>query len=346
MPLTPAKCTNCGSLIEVDSAIDAAICPSCNTPYVVEKAINYFLSTYNINVAPVNTPETGADALFRDAQTLIELEAYEDASKKYGQMRESFPSDSRGWTENIRLAVEHHTALHWENVQPNPMKVALKLGDKEFLNWLYQNFDKDEQVIRAGVSYIRDVGSEAADAIFLDCLNQYFEKKCQRIRSGESNIEQEFGKESFDIKWDSGNQQLKLYCDCIPSVKALLGEAKENISYINSWVNKIGIRSYHNVAQAVIKQLWAPKWCDRDYSSTLSIFPLSGGLIGKTYYCEYDGSAGPVERFYDLGKVITYEEIDKLFQEIIRRCSELGICPCGGKKGFFSNKCSNCGRPI
>lgn len=54
MPLIAAKCTNCGAKLEVDNTKDAAVCPSCNTPFVVEKAINYYNSTNNINAEVVN----------------------------------------------------------------------------------------------------------------------------------------------------------------------------------------------------------------------------------------------------------------------------------------------------
>lgn len=54
MPLTQAKCTNCGAELEVDSAKDAAICPYCNSAYIVEKAINNYNVTNNIENSIVN----------------------------------------------------------------------------------------------------------------------------------------------------------------------------------------------------------------------------------------------------------------------------------------------------
>ena len=42
MPLTKAQCTNCGGTLEIDSSKEAAVCPFCNTPYIVEKAINLY----------------------------------------------------------------------------------------------------------------------------------------------------------------------------------------------------------------------------------------------------------------------------------------------------------------
>lgn len=47
MPFVQAKCCNCGANLEVNSEHDAAICKSCGTPFIVEKAINYFISSSN-----------------------------------------------------------------------------------------------------------------------------------------------------------------------------------------------------------------------------------------------------------------------------------------------------------
>ncbi|MBQ9228872.1 MAG: leucine-rich repeat domain-containing protein [Eubacterium sp.] len=50
MPFVQAKCTNCGGVLAVDDNLDAALCPFCNTPYIVEKAINNYNITNNINI--------------------------------------------------------------------------------------------------------------------------------------------------------------------------------------------------------------------------------------------------------------------------------------------------------
>ena len=60
MPLVPAKCTNCGASLVIDSTKDAAICQYCNTPFVTEKAIN----NYNISDSVIhihNEPEVKKD---------------------------------------------------------------------------------------------------------------------------------------------------------------------------------------------------------------------------------------------------------------------------------------------
>ncbi len=52
MGLVPAKCTQCGGDIEVDSTKEAAICMFCGTAFITEKAINKYNSytTNNINI--------------------------------------------------------------------------------------------------------------------------------------------------------------------------------------------------------------------------------------------------------------------------------------------------------
>lgn len=42
MPIVPAKCTQCGSNLEIDSAKEAGICPYCGSAFITEKAINNF----------------------------------------------------------------------------------------------------------------------------------------------------------------------------------------------------------------------------------------------------------------------------------------------------------------
>jgi hypothetical protein len=63
MPLTPAKCTQCGASLQVDPSKDAAICEFCGTPFIVEKAIAQY--------ATGNTPT--AQALLDKAMQFLSL---------------------------------------------------------------------------------------------------------------------------------------------------------------------------------------------------------------------------------------------------------------------------------
>ena len=47
--LVPAICTQCGATLEVDPSQEAAVCKFCNTPFIIEKAIN----NYNVKFANI-----------------------------------------------------------------------------------------------------------------------------------------------------------------------------------------------------------------------------------------------------------------------------------------------------
>lgn len=79
MPIIPAKCTNCGAALEVDSAKDAAVCPYCGSAFIVEKAINNYNTTNHITANTVNIYGSNtADFIIRAGT----LEKYNGASSE------------------------------------------------------------------------------------------------------------------------------------------------------------------------------------------------------------------------------------------------------------------------
>ena len=54
MPFVQGTCPNCGGTLAVNNEKDAWVCPYCNTPFIVEKAINNFNVTNNISASTVN----------------------------------------------------------------------------------------------------------------------------------------------------------------------------------------------------------------------------------------------------------------------------------------------------
>lgn len=50
MSIIQAKCENCGGIISIDSSKKSAICPFCNTPFVIQDDINNYNITNNVNV--------------------------------------------------------------------------------------------------------------------------------------------------------------------------------------------------------------------------------------------------------------------------------------------------------
>lgn len=77
--IVPAICPQCGAQINVDSEKDAAVCEYCNTPFVVDKAIN----TYNVgNTTVVNQAKRGALAAFFDYKKESDRLYHESKEKK------------------------------------------------------------------------------------------------------------------------------------------------------------------------------------------------------------------------------------------------------------------------
>lgn len=122
MPLVNAKCTNCGAPLQVDNIKEAAICPFCNSAYIVEKAIqnyNYYV-TQNIKANNVNVTAKGdaeKERLLHNAETNMGFKDYDKAYDIYIQVTEDYPDDYRGWygltsiiTGNFtKYALEHRT---------------------------------------------------------------------------------------------------------------------------------------------------------------------------------------------------------------------------------------------
>lgn len=83
--MTPAICTQCGASVEVDPKQEAAVCKSCNTPFIVSKAIsNYSVQHATVeHVDSINIVKTGAvQAAFNFADKQITRKAEEKKRKE------------------------------------------------------------------------------------------------------------------------------------------------------------------------------------------------------------------------------------------------------------------------
>ena len=72
--LVPAKCTNCNASLNVDPNKDAAICPYCNSAFIVSKAINNISINNNVNIDKATISLEGGSVTIKnqvDADNLI-----------------------------------------------------------------------------------------------------------------------------------------------------------------------------------------------------------------------------------------------------------------------------------
>ena len=78
MPLMPAKCPECGGLVEVNSENRAGLCQHCGQPFVVEDAINTFNNYFNVTNIYNTTNQTSHN--YSDCTT---VNVYEDTNKDF-----------------------------------------------------------------------------------------------------------------------------------------------------------------------------------------------------------------------------------------------------------------------
>ncbi len=80
MPLVPAKCPDCGGLVEVDNEKRAGLCQHCGNPFVVEDAIQTFNTYYNITNNYNTTNVTNNNTSIGEGAV---VNIYEDKTKDF-----------------------------------------------------------------------------------------------------------------------------------------------------------------------------------------------------------------------------------------------------------------------
>jgi len=78
MPLVAAKCTQCGSNLQVDSSKEATICPYCGTPFITEKAIN----NYKVEIGSVVVEGVSVETKLNNAETFFKLHGDTDKARE------------------------------------------------------------------------------------------------------------------------------------------------------------------------------------------------------------------------------------------------------------------------
>ena len=105
MPFVKAKCTNCGGSLQVDPAKKAAVCPFCNQAYVVQDAINNYVTNIHANVVNI-TDDRSANARIKAAEAFLKLREWDKANQSYIEVCDLTPQDYRGWWGRIQ-AITH-----------------------------------------------------------------------------------------------------------------------------------------------------------------------------------------------------------------------------------------------
>ena len=101
MPIVQAKCTNCGGNLEVDNQQEAAVCPYCGTPYIVEKAISNYYTQVHLNSGSGNQ-STHVGSVGQADQVIYNINVYggnsdlaEQNQSVYGRSTSAVPVQSQ-----------------------------------------------------------------------------------------------------------------------------------------------------------------------------------------------------------------------------------------------------------
>lgn len=184
MALIKAECTNCGGTLEIDAGKDAAICPHCGSAFVVEKAINQYITNHQtINKIENAVIQNGfsEDKYTENGITQLKLEKYQDAQDTFRKMSQDYPNNWKSW---VGLSVA-------ENGMSHKMKLSI-ISDKSFIivpeQW--KNFIGDGKVFWE-------------DTYIKEC-----EEEKQRLQQKIKNTMDKIDSDWFDIQQNDGNLQL------------------------------------------------------------------------------------------------------------------------------------------
>ena len=100
MPFVKAICSNCAGILEVDNSREAAICPFCGTPYIVEKAVQqYYTVVNNNNNIEHATFINGFDEkrYLDNGVMQLKLKQYDDAYDTFKRMSKDYPGNWKAW---------------------------------------------------------------------------------------------------------------------------------------------------------------------------------------------------------------------------------------------------------
>ena len=113
MGLVVAKCTQCGSSLNVDDTKEAGICSHCGTAFITEKAINNYNSYFTQNVTKniYGREKTEAEEYLANGEMFIKLKDWNKAIKVLMQAAELVPGDYRCWFALVRAETENFTDL-------------------------------------------------------------------------------------------------------------------------------------------------------------------------------------------------------------------------------------------
>ena len=143
MALVPAKCTQCGGQIKVDDSKEAGICKHCGMPFITEKAINNYTTTYNVtnNITKIingKEVEDGED-FYNRAMSHLKLEEYDAAKEAISKAIKKNPDNADFRYAEILIETKNLTEFD-QIFDTKKIENLLKVADKKSKDkWTKEN---------------------------------------------------------------------------------------------------------------------------------------------------------------------------------------------------------------
>ena len=113
----PAKCTCCGATLDVDPRQEAAVCRYCNTPFIVEKAINNYNVSVSGNIhvasATINIQGKNLENLIKRARIFEDKGELRNALNYYEQVLDIDVENQEAFrgSERVKEAIRNYVYL-------------------------------------------------------------------------------------------------------------------------------------------------------------------------------------------------------------------------------------------
>lgn len=204
MALVPAKCTNCGGQIEVDSTKEAGICKHCGTAFITEKAINNYTTINNVTnhitkIINGKEVEDGED-FYNKAMSYLKLDEIDEAKDCIAKAIKKNPENSEFRFAEILIETKNLTEFK-TIFDSKKLDALLKTAnEKEKEKWSKESgFDftktkkelfvsalkkvietKNFELVDSASSYLKKLDDKDYEELFKDNIS-YFEELIVKV---------------------------------------------------------------------------------------------------------------------------------------------------------------------
>lgn len=314
MPLSNAKCTNCGANIRVDSREDAAICEFCGSAFVVEKAINnYSINNNNkihanvVNIYEAKEP-TKHKNLYQAARRARESNDFETAVKFYEKICDKDPVS---WEANF---FAEYCGIRHPAWAPYRQSIDIIVDKIPFVLGLIRDNINDEQGQLNAVNIVIERTLDYINA-YVDTMRRYYNCRESRNSVGQKNDPELIRnlRESFSTDYH------------------VISTALQNISNNTQRIFGINSKAYEYVRITVDASMLHLDECNKLYLE--NEYKSGGCYIATCVYGSYDcPQVWTLRRFRDDTLLATW--YGKFFIQIYYKVSPILVKQFGHTKWF------------